>query len=87
MHPGSELDISMDGYKLEESKEPSETILGVALQPDLKWHAHVECLMLKLKSRITGLSKVKYAVSLPFRKTLLEGIFNSFLTYCMSVWG
>ena len=87
MDPGNQLNITMDGYKLEESEEPSETILGVALQPDLKWHAHVECLMLKLKSRITGLSKVKYVVSLSFRKTLLEGIFNSILTYCMPVWG
>ena len=80
MDPGNQLEITMDGYKLEESEEPSDTILGVVLQPDLKWHAHVECLMLKLKSRITGLSKVKYVVSLSFRKTLLEGIFNSILT-------
>ena len=87
MNPGRELDITMDNVQLEETSEPHETILGVALQPNLKWHAHVETLMKKLKSRITGLTKIKYVLSLSFRKTILEGIFNSVLTYCMPVWG
>ena len=87
MDPGRELDITMDDYKLKESEEPAEVILGVALQPDLKWHSHVEALMKKLKTRITGLTKIKFVLSLPFRKTIFEGIFNSMLTYCMPVWG
>ena len=87
MNPGSQLDITMDNFQLEESQEPGETILGVVLQSDLKWHVHIEALMKKLKSRITGLTKVKYVLSLASRKTILEGIFNSVLTYCMPVWG
>ena len=87
MNPGNDLDITMDNHQLKETEEISETILGIALQPNLKWRSHVHNLMKKLKDRITGLTKVKYVLSLSSRRTICEGIFNSVLTYCMPVWG
>ena len=77
----------MDGFPLKESDEKSEKLLGVIFQPNLKWNAHLLELLGKLKDRITGMIKVKHVVSLAFRKTLAEGLFNSVLTYCMPVWG
>ena len=43
------VDIYMDGFKLAESEEKVEPLLGVQVQPDLKWSKHVEELKSKLK--------------------------------------
>ena len=54
------IDISMDGFNL-----------GVQIQPDLKWSKHVDELKSKLKTRLTGLSKVRHFVSsVCFRKQI-----------------
>ena len=81
------IDIVMDGFKLEESEERFETLLGVQVQPDLKWSKHVEELKSKLKTRLTGLRKTRNFLSYAFRKTVAEGIFNSVLIYCIPLWG
>ena len=42
----------------------------------------------KLKTRLTGLSKVRNIVSsICFRKKVAEGIFTSVLVYCIPLWG
>ena len=81
------IDIEMDNHQLEESEEGFEVILGVHLQPNLKWNIHLQELMKKLKNRITGLSKVRLLLPLKQRKIISEGIFTSILVYCMPVWG
>ena len=86
-NPSENAEVCMDGFQLKESSEKSEKLLGVVFQPNLKWNAHLLELQGKLKDRITGLTKVQHVVSLAFRKTLTEGLFNSVLTYCMPVWG
>ena len=45
------IDISMDGFKLSESVEKYETLLGVNFQPDLKWGKHMVELESKLKTK------------------------------------
>ena len=82
------LDIAMDGFKLAESAEDFETLLGVQIQPDLKWTKQIDELKSKLKTRLTGLSKVRHIVpTAASRKTVAEGIFNSSLIYCIPLWG
>ena len=61
-------------------------ILGVTLQSNLKWTKHTQQLQQKLKNRLSGLIKVRFIISYPFRKTLAEGIFTSILTYCIAAW-
>ena len=85
--PAETADVHMDNFTLEESDDKSEKLLGVVFQPNLKWNSHLLELQDKLKDRLTGIMKVRYVVSLSFRKTLAEGLFNSVLTYCMPVWG
>ena len=77
----------MSNIKLTESKEGFETILGIHLQPNLKWQTHIQEVMKKLKTRITGLLKIRFLLPLNFRKTVAEGIFMSVLVYCIPVWG
>ena len=82
------LNIVMDGFNLSESEEHSEYLLGVHIQADLKWTKQVDELKSKLKTRLTGLSKIRNIVpSLMFRKQVAEGIFTSVLVYCIPLWG
>ena len=87
MNIPTSLDIEMDGFNLQESDEKCETLLGVQIQPDLKWTKQVDELKSKLKTRLTGLRKVRNIVPSSHRKVIAEGIFNSVLTYCIPLWG
>ena len=85
--PPVDLNIVMEGFKLTDSEEKVETILGVQIQPDLKWTKHIDELLTKLKTRLTGLNKVKYILGNKNMKTISEGIFTSVLIYCIPLWG
>ena len=88
MDISEKLDIKMDGFKLFESAEKSEYLLGVNIQSDLKWTKQIEELKFRLKDRLTGISKIRNIVpSLQLRKQIAEGIFTSILVYCMPLWG
>ena len=54
-----EVDVCLEGQKLEESLEKAENILVVIIQSDLKWTKQVQSLRTKLKHRLAGLSKIR----------------------------
>ena len=82
-----QLEVYMDGVRLEESSEKCEQLLGVEIQANLKWHSQVAKLKGKLKTRLVGLAKLKYVLPFDTRKTLTLGIFNSVLVYCLPLFG
>ena len=77
----------MDGLQLNESEEKSEKILGVHLQSNLKWTKQCQEVQLRLKSRLSGLRKIQGILDLDRRKVVAQSIFQSVLSYCISVWG
>ena len=79
--------VEMDGIELQESSSGSEKLLGVILQPDLKWGMHINELQRRLKDRLSGLRKVKFLASLKHRREVAQSIFQSALTYCILAWG
>ena len=79
--------VQMDGIMLEECPEKSELLLGCTVQSNLKWHSQVENLISKLKTRLTGLNKLKYLVPYSTRKTITQSIFTSILVYCLPLFG
>ena len=83
----NELNITMDGFQLEETEENCEKLLGIQVQADLKWTKQVEYLKSRLKSRLTGLAKIKHILPLKYRDRIAQGIFNSVLIYCIPLWG
>ena len=79
--------VYMDGLVLEESQESCETLLGVEMDANLKWHSQIKKLLGKLKTRLVGLNKLKFIVPYETRKTMTMGIFNSVLIYCLPLFG
>ena len=79
--------VTMDGCTLEESEDKVETLLGVQIEPTLKWHKQVEALLAKLKKRLTGLSHLRNILPYELRKRITEGMFTSVLVYCLPVFG
>ena len=72
---------------MSESVGKCEKLLGVVFQSNLKWNKHIQDLELRLKTRLAGLRKIKFFSSQKLRKIVAESIFQSILTYCISVWG
>ena len=81
------VNVTMDGVQLLESTDNSEKILGVHIQPNLKWKTHCFELQARLKSRLAGLRKVRNILSLQKRKIVAQAIFQSVLSYCIALWG
>ena len=79
--------VNMDGCLIDESEDKFETLLGVQIEPSLKWHIQVEELLKKLKKRLTGLAHLRNILPLGLRKRITEGMFTSVLVYCLPVFG
>ena len=82
-----ELVVMMEGERLEESKDKSAELLGVTMQCNLKWSLQIESLAAKLKTRLTGLEKLKYVMNRNNKKNIVEGVFNSVLCFCLPLFG
>ena len=80
------LDIRIDQVQLQPSVTNCERVLGVVVQPNLKWIEHANDLQGKLKFRLAGLRKVTHALDYEKRKVVAKAIFESVLTYCIPVW-
>ena len=82
-----EIVVEMDGIKLKESDEKSEPLLGVSIQCNLKWSEQIDTLTSKLKTRLTGLEKLKFVMEKQNKKNIVQGVFNSVLCYCLPLFG
>ena len=77
----------MDSCILGESEDNVETLIGVQIEPYLKWHKQVEELLKKLKKRLAGLSHLRSILPYKLRKRITEGMITSVLVYCLPVFG
>ena len=84
---GSRLKVSMDGILLQEDLQHRETLLGIVIEANLKWHGQVETLLAKLKARLAGLAHVKHVLPYNEMKAVSEGLFGSVLGYCLPLFG
>ena len=85
--PGNQISVTMDGIRLEEDPGHRETLLGIVIDANLKWHGQIEFLQKKLKARLAGLAHVRYALPFHLMKVVSEGLFNSVLGYCLPLFG
>ena len=77
----------MDGILLEEDASHRETLLGMTVDANLKWHGQIEHLLEKLKTRLAGLAHIRHVLPYNLRKVVSEGMFNSVLGYCLPLFG
>ena len=84
---GNAMEVKMDGEVLEESEEKAEILLGVKIQNNLQWSGQVEMLKSKLKMRLGGLANLKWIMNQPWKKKIVQGVFNSVLCYCLPLFG
>ena len=68
-----DLVVEMVGVRLEESKNNSAELVGVTVQCNLKWSLQVKTLAEKLKTRLTGLEKLKFLMSRSNKKNIVGG--------------
>ena len=85
--PGNKVAVHMDGILLEEDPTHRETLLGVVIDSDLKWHGQLASLTEKLKSRLAGLAHIRHVLPFHLRKIVSEGLFSSVLCYCLPLFG
>ena len=83
----NELDVTMDNIRLQQNEDNCEQLLGCRVQANLKWKRQTKVLISKLKTRLAGLAKLKFALNFPLRKIITEGIFNSVMVYCLPLFG
>ena len=61
--------------------------LGVTIQDDLGWEAHVNNLLKKLRWSVAILSKVRHYTPKWLTRTIYYSLFNSHMIYGCQIWG
>lgn len=83
----SVVEVEMNSISLKETADRCETLLGIKLEYNLKWHKTLDELHSKLKKRLAGLFKLRYIVPYSMLKVITQGIFNSVVVYCLPLFG
>ena len=81
------ISVTMENSILKECPNGRGSLLGIVVQRDLKWSSQVETLCGKLKVRLAGLAKLRMVMSRSSKKTIIEGVFLSVLSYCLPLFG
>ena len=68
-------------------KVTSTKFLGVTIDDKLSWGPHIKDLKRKLNFAISTLSRIKSCIPESLHKDLYYTLFESHLSYCISVWG
>ena len=79
--------MKIDGQNIVENDEKYEKLLGINIQSNLKWGAHLNKLKSRLKIRLAGLYKLRFMVLEKNLKLIVQGLFNSNLMYCLPLFG
>ena len=65
----------------------STRFLGVIIDDKLSWQPHIDYLTQKLNCQAGVLNRIKDSVPQKFHRDLYYTLFESHLSYCISVWG
>ena len=77
--------IYINGMKLKEVNETK--FLGVVIDKNLDWNAHMKHLSKKLRSAAALLTKIRHWIPEEHYLKVYHALFESHLTYGISVWG
>ena len=82
-----EIQVRMDEVELMETADGQETLLGVVIQNNFKWTSQIEKLCSKLKQRLLGLEKLRRIMNTSTKSSVIQGVFQSVLCYCLPLFG
>ena len=85
INDNEEIDIMLNSTALKEVD--SIKFLGVIIDKKLTWLPHIEHLQNKLKIAIATIKRIKKYIPEKNFKTIYHSLFESHMTYCISVWG
>ena len=77
--------ITLCNQKLKQVK--SVKFLGVIIDDELRWDAHIEHLSNTLKSSIAMIKRIKKFIPVCEHRKLYDALFASHLSYCITSWG
>ena len=81
----SNLNLSINNIQINQVKQTK--FLGVIVDDCLSWAPHIDYLSKKLRSATGILSRIKDNIPSSMHKSLYHTLFESHLTYGISVWG
>ena len=79
------LQLHIDGFPIKKTK--ATKFLGVVIDEQLSWGPHITALKRKLNYATATLNRIRDSVPKELHKDLYHTLFESHLTYCISVWG
>ena len=79
------LNLKINNYCLKKVK--STKFLGVTIDENLNWDAHLKEVKRKLNYAIATLSRIKKCIPEYLHNDLYYTLFESHLSYCISAWG
>ncbi len=62
-------------------------LLGCYISHDLKWNAHIDHVLTQIAKGVAMLASVKQYFSVNIKSLMYFAFVNSYLLYCVSVWG
>lgn len=84
---GNELNYSLEMNGVEIKKVEETKFLGVLVDQDLSWKPHIKYLNKKLKCSTGMINRIKDNIPCSLHKTLYHTLFESDLSYGITVWG
>ena len=65
----------------------SMKVLGVTLDPELRWEDHVSTVIRKSYATLSGLAKFARKLTTEVKKLIVEALVFPHIMYCLVVWG
>ena len=82
---GVNLNLVINDFVLKKVQDTK--FLGVIIDENLSWDAHLKDVKRKLNYATATLNRIKSYVPVHMHKDLYYTLFESHLSYCISVWG
>ena len=80
-----ELRLEIDGFAIKKCNQTR--FLGVIIDEKLNWDAHIKYLKRKLNYSMSTLYRIMDGIPKELHRNLYYTLFESHLSYCISVWG
>lgn len=77
--------VTLNGATLAPSSKAK--ILGIVVDAQLSWEAHVSLVVRRCYATLRGLSKLSQSLSRDTKKYLIEALVIPHIMYCIAVWG